>query len=257
VAWRAVRQKRRVAFFEIGDLSQRQIIFRFLARAARHPYRSSDGRWPVTIRVPTYLSPPSFDEVPTATVDFKERVFEAPLSMQQGVEAMRRVTAKLQTKRKLFQLKVFPSQTLTVAGLKSELDMMALDGWTPDVVVIDYADLFAYPLGAHDERTAIDRTWAQLRALSQERHCLVVTATQADAGSYDQKTQSRGNFSGDKRKNAHTTGTIGINVTAEEKELGVCRLNWIVRREGEYSWRKCCHVAGCLAIANPAIKSVF
>ena len=53
----------------------------------------------------------------------------------------------------------------------------------------------------------INTTWKQLRALSQDRHCLVVTATQANAGSYTREApMDRRSFSEDKRKLAHATG---------------------------------------------------
>ena len=65
------------------------------------------------------------------------------------------------------------------------------------------------------------------------------------------------NFSEDKRKHAHVTGTVGLNQTKEESKIGIMRLNWIVAREMRFNSHKCCHVAGCLDIANPAIKSTF
>jgi hypothetical protein len=96
-----------------------------------------------------------------------------------------------------------------------------------------------------------------MRRLSQENHVLVVTATQTDAKSYGVHTLRREHFSEDKRKFSHVTGIVGINQDPQEMELGVFRLNWIALREGSYSESRCCHVAGCLAIANPAIVSAW
>ena len=50
---------------------------------------------------------------------------------------------------------------------------------------------------------------------------------------------------------------IGLNQTPEEKEIGVMRLNWVILREGVFVETKCVYVAGCLAIANPAIRSCW
>jgi hypothetical protein len=84
-----------------------------------------------------------------------------------------------------------------------------------------------------------------------------LTASQADANSYDASVQTRKNFSEDKRKLSHVNGVVGINVRDKEKEMGVMRLNWVVLREGEFSNRKCVYVAGNLAIANPVTCSSF
>jgi hypothetical protein len=133
----------------------------------------------------------------------------------------------------------------------------AMNDWIPDVIVIDYADILLMNTPGLEGRDLIDSTWKQLRALSQKMHCLVVTATQGDAGAYDAKIITKKNFSGDKRKNAHVTGTIGLNQTTEEKDIGVTRLNWVILRDSPFNETKCVHVAGCLAIANPAVKSIF
>jgi hypothetical protein len=50
---------------------------------------------------------------------------------------------------------------------------------------------------------------------------------------------------------------IGINVSEEEKENGQSRLNWIVLRDDEFVTTKCIHLAGCIPLMNPAIKSTF
>ena len=107
-------------------------------------------------------------------------------------------------------------------------------------------------------RDKINETWKQMRSLSQKYHCLVVTATQADAASYETDLIRRRNFSEDKRKYAHVTGMIGINQKdPEEKEKEVMRLNWLKLRDGLYSETRCVYIAGCLSIANPAIRSCW
>ena len=142
--------------------------------------------------------------------------------------------------------------------MQTELDKWkSLYDWVPDVIVIDYADIVAPPRGVKEPRDQVNEIWKALRAMSQRQHCLVVTATQTNAASYEAKTLGRQHYANDKRKYAHVTALAGINVTAEEKEAGVARYNWIVLREGQYSSRKCVHVAGCLAIGQPSLVSCF
>jgi hypothetical protein len=50
---------------------------------------------------------------------------------------------------------------------------------------------------------------------------------------------------------------VGIYATPAEKAVGLSRVNWLVRREGEFDTDKVCHCAGCLAVAAPAVKSIF
>jgi hypothetical protein len=150
------------------------------------------------------------------------------------------------------------NSTINVDGIRSILeDWQRDDDWIPDVIIIDYADILNMDYRGLEGRDRIDHTWKQLRKLSQEKHCLVITATQTAARGYKTRTQSQGDFSEDKRKNAHVTGMIGINQTIEEKEQGVMRLNWIELREGWYSERRCCFVASCFELANMSIRSVY
>ncbi len=50
---------------------------------------------------------------------------------------------------------------------------------------------------------------------------------------------------------------IGLNQTMEEKDKGIFRLNWIVRREAEFSEYRCLNVASCLALARPYVVGCF
>ncbi len=254
VAWRGLLQERRVAFFAVGDMSQNQIMMRLMCRAAKHPFKAPGGKWPFTVKVPTYIEAGGGP----GSITYDERTFDGPLDKEKAWKALQRVAGKLDaTKEARLRLSVHPNSSINVAGILSILQSWALEGWNCDVCVIDYADILAPPAGVAETRDQINSTWKQLRALSQTLHCLVVTATQSDAASYKEDLQNRSNFSEDKRKLSHVTGLVGINVSQKEKEEGIMRLNWIVLREGEFSVTKCVHVAGCLPIANPCMKSTF
>ncbi len=161
------------------------------------------------------------------------------------------------TKEPLLKLSTHAMSSISIAGVGSVIESWVRTGWVPDVIVIDYADILAPQDGKADSRDQVNATWKGMRSLSQQLHCLNVTATQTDADSYDTDVIDMSNFSEDKRKRAHVTGSIGINQTDAEKEMGITRFNWIVRREWAYSKKKCVHVAGCLSIARPVIHSTF
>lgn len=251
VAFRSALQRRRVAFFEVGDMSQKQILKRFATRVAKRPMKAKKIEYPVSIDRDGGTS--------KAVVETEMREWKKALSWQEAYKnAQRAVKAKIKSKDSYFRLSVHPNNSISVVGIQSILQTWEnTSGWVPDVIVIDYADILAPVSHSSDSRDAINDTWKRLRGLSQERHCLVVTATQADAASYKQDTIDSSNFSEDKRKLAHVTGMVGINSSEAEKEFGLQRLNWIVLRESDFNSSRCVHVAGCLDVGNPAILSTF
>ena len=209
-----------------------------------------------TIKIPTEISRPRGAYTPS--LKYKERVFDAPLSWRKAWKLTQEFTTKrVKSKETYWRLSCHPNSTLTVNAIKGILAGWEREGWVPDIVIIDYADILTNENSRLDARDQINERWKQLRALSQSLHCLVLTVTQTDAAAYKTRVITRSNFSDDKRKLAHVTGMVGLNQTDEEKELGVMRLNWVVRREGAFTETTCVNVAGCLALGTPAIVSCW
>lgn len=249
VGWTAMLQKKKVVFFAVGDMSKNQMLRRIGVRAAQVPMK------PCTVRKPIQIEPSSSDDPPNVIME--ERVYEYGLTGDQAWRAICKVRDKRGLAKDQFKLSVHPNNSISYLGIESWLDGQARDGWVPDVIVIDYADILAPVNGTAETRDQINTTWKGLRSLSQKMHCLVVTATQADAASYNTKTLDRSNFSEDKRKLAHATGVIGINQNDQEKRNGIHRYNWIVVREQEFDIKKCVYAAGCLALCRPMMFSTF
>lgn len=250
VAWRAaVLNKRKTLFYSVGDMSQRQMMKRLIVRAARRPVTAGTISWPRAVRV--------VGKDPQ--VKFKHAEFDSRMTVKEARQAMKMIQVKTAHTSSLLKLKCTPNSSTSVADIEADIDGYIQDGWVPDVLVIDYADILAPEPGTtgDDPRHRVDGNWKALRRLSQKYHILVVTATQSNALSYDSTVLRRTHFSEDKRKLSHVTGMVGINQTEEEKRLGVFRLNWILLREGTYYESKCVTVAGSLALSNPAIKSTW
>jgi hypothetical protein len=251
LAYRAATQRRKTVFFGVGDMTRRQMIRRFMARASGRPLKAGTVLWPKSI-----LREP---DDKTATVEHEEKVFEDRLHPDEAWSACQRtVKARIRSEESYLKLACYPNGTMSVVGILRLLrDWERRLGWVADVVVIDYADILAAPEGIHDPREKIDATWRELRALSEWYHSLVVTATQSDADSYNVRTMGMSNFSNDKRKLAHVTGMVGLNQTREEKAMDLLRLNWIVKREDESDAFRCLHAAGCRATGNLFVKTTF
>ncbi len=254
--YRSLLNRKKVAYFQIGDLSERQIEERLSIRSAAHPRRSPTMQWPCTIRIPKSIEWVKEDD--NATVTYNEKIFEKPLGANRAVQAAKKLMDfKVKSKRSYFCMKVWPNLSVNVHSILSILEQWELEDFRPDVVIIDYMDNFSPVDARMEQRDQINYNWKYMRKVASERHCLIVTATQVNAAGFGARWLTRKNFSEDNRKLNHVTGMIGINVNDTEKKDGVCRLNWIVRREEEFSSTTGPSVAGCLAIANPAICSVW
>lgn len=248
MAWRAVEQNRTVAYFEVGDMSRDQVLRRMGVRAARRPLEGN--QYP--FKIPTGIEPPP-KRTGVASVGYEDEYHKKNLT---GLEAHAAVQKHLPPDK--FRLSVHPNSSISVYGIEAEIESWRRDGFAADCVFIDYADILA-PLDRKAEvRDQINQTWKALRGMSQKYNCLVVTATQSDAESYDAHTLGRRHFSEDKRKYAHVTGMFGLNQSPKtEKEPGIYRLNWIVLRDGAFSENDFVYVAGNLALGQPAMVSTF
>ncbi len=161
---------------------------------------------------------------------------------------------------KKFKLATYANETLSISEIKTLLDIWERrENFVPDVIVIDYADILeADPdIKRLDWRNQNNKIWQRLRSLSQERHCLVITATQAAASSYDKEKIKLTDFSEDKRKYAHVTAMYALNQTDEEKKLGIMRLSELVIRDDEFDRTREVKVLQCLQKGRPVIGSFF
>ncbi|NCC56379.1 MAG: hypothetical protein EOM17_02010 [Synergistales bacterium] len=159
-----------------------------------------------------------------------------------------------------FKLATYPNETLTTQEVSNLLDSWERsEGFVPDVILIDYADIMAPDPDCSrlESRHQHTRLWQRLRRLSQERHCLVVTATQAAASSYSKETITLSDFSEDKRKFAHVTAMYGLNQTPAEKGLGILRVNELVVREDDFNPNRQIKILQCLQRGKPFIGSYF
>jgi len=250
IAYEAMLQRRKVAMFEVGDMGESQTMRRLMIRAAKQPRYACDVYYPTRIWYN--------EKKRKVEREFELKGFTKSLSWRKAAKACAKIMRKkIKSKETYLKLSCHFNSTLSVDGIESILQDWERSSWIPDVIVIDYADILKMEYAGIEGRDRINETWKRLRALSQRRHCLLVTATQSDAESYDRNILKMANFTDDRRKIDSVTGMVGINQTESEKKRGIMRLNWISLRDDEFHSSHCVHVAGCLALANPAICSCF
>lgn len=285
----AIRAKCNVAMFQVGDLSQGQMMLRngiYFTQRSNKPKYCGDLLIPVLdcelnqkdlchdikgrmSKCGCYDDDDicSYDDAPKnyqpcdycvgRKGNFKGAVWHEkrrpvrPLTWQEAYKAAQDYKVKHKAKR--YKLSTHSSRSMNVAGILAQLDTWErLEGWIPDVIVIDYADILAPERkGNKESRDDINETWMALRGLSQKKHCCVITATQANGAAINQKTVSREHYSSDRRKYDHVTAMYGLSQTNEEKRKGITRWGAIVLREDDWDTDYQVSVLGCLQIGRP------
>ena len=160
--------------------------------------------------------------------------------------------------KKQFLLSSHANETLSISEIKSHLSIWEKQqNFVPDVIIIDYADILApdADFSRQDFRQQQNKIWQRLRNLSQEKYCLVITATQIKAQGYGKDLLTMSDFSEDKRKFSHVTAMYGLNQTPEEKRIGLMRINELVVREAEFDSFKPVTILQRLQIGKPFLGS--
>ncbi|MDR1268896.1 MAG: DnaB-like helicase C-terminal domain-containing protein [Planctomycetaceae bacterium] len=130
LAWRAVQEKRKVAFFEVGDMSQNQVMIRLMLRITGIPKKIGVFKIPNALQV---------DAKHNIEIDFNEIPVKEAISADDAVKKCRKLIKKHGEEERL-RLSVHPNNSIGVLGIESRLDIWERSGWIPDVIVIDYAD---------------------------------------------------------------------------------------------------------------------
>lgn len=171
------------------------------------------------------------------------------------------IEKKQKSFRRLFRggdIRIFavPAYNLTVEQLDMELDRLdQQEGFIPDVVIVDYADIMTPSDRSNDYRNQLDGIWKRLRGLAQKRKCVVFTASQSGRASIDKDAESK-DIAEDIRKLAHITSMISLNQTPSEKKAGILRLKQLALREGEQEFREAV-CTQCLSIGRIVTDSHF
>jgi len=187
---------------------------------------------------------------------YEQRDSIKPLTWKEGYQLAKKFMMRLKSRD--FKFVSYPNEGINVSGIRSQLDQWERDeGFVADCVFIDYADnLACEPENARDDfRHRQGGIWSAMSGLRLEKHCFLMTATQADIKAQKNKLITWDNFTEDKRKYGHVTGIFTLNQTDEEKYLGMMRVGLLAIREGESSPRYVAKVLQCLQRARPYLGS--
>jgi hypothetical protein len=139
------------------------------------------------------------------------------------------------------RVEAYPTGTLSVQDLKNRLTLMEQEeNFIPDVVVVDAADNLKKQ--DRDRRIEIGRIWEQLTALSQERNCLVVTASQTNRAAVNKPDLTMEDLAEDFSKAMGCDSFLAVNQTSHEKDKQIFRLSIILHRHRGFSLHHQCRV---------------
>lgn len=247
MGWKAQRQGKNVAYFQIGDLSQDQVMQRFQCRAAYRPIKAR------LVRMPISICPAQHG---LAQVDFDVKPYDKDMTVEEGQAAYEK--AVKDEKHLRFRLCWRPTLSVSIADIKKQLDTWERnEGWKAQVIVIDYSENLGPVNPKKTELFQVEESWALMSQLREEKKACVITAIQAPKEAFNAWVMTRRHFSKNKMIFAHATAIIGINITDEEKKNQTARLNIIAWRGEDSSETKCCYLAECRDIAHISVCSQF
>ena len=85
-----------------------------------------------------------------------------------------------ETKLGRLKIKYFPTNEPTVNTLRAHIEKLALKGFVPDVVIVDYADIVRSSRMYDQPRLEMKLVYEELRALAAERNIALWTASQSN-----------------------------------------------------------------------------
>ena len=175
-----------------------------------------------------------------------------------GVEAVRRKRRQFVTQYgSRMRLRIYPAYSATIDDVENDLDMLEYsEGFVPDVVVIDYADILSPTDRRLVDRSALDSIWKGLKGLAEKRNCLVITASQTNRKAIEKLSIRETDAAEDIRKIAHVDAMFGINQTFEEKSARTLRVNEIAHRHRFFSGKEVL-VLSQLELGLPYVDSEF
>ena len=132
------------------------------------------------------------------------------------------------------RIKDFPNYSITVRDIEASIDQLELvEGFSPNVVIIDYADLLKPEEKYKEGRDKYDDVFKGLKRMSSVRKILIITATQAVRASIKRNRKWKWDVSEDIRKMAHVDYMFGLSHPTDKLADSVLRVDLVANRTGE------------------------
>jgi archaellum biogenesis ATPase FlaH len=172
------------------------------------------AEWKIGIRFDSYYSGVEINKVPDNQDQIK-------------CEVNNRVRGEL-------FIKEWPTKNASVQTIRAYLQRLtATKGFTPDMLVVDYADLLRGSRGYNDKRFELEGIYEELRALAQEFNVVVITADQTNRSGLDMEIVTIGQIGESYAKATVCDVIMTISRRMEDKQCNGGRLFLAKSRLGQ------------------------
>ena len=155
-----------------------------------------------------------------------------------------------------FRLVCFPAYSVSVKDIEVYLNNLEYyDNYIADVVLVDSADIMAPENPGMEYRHQIDHTWKRLRALAQDRFCMVGTPSHSNKKTLETGRVKAVDVVEDARKLNHVGKMFALNQNAQQKNDGVMNINMLVERDDYFDVREEVVVLQSLDLGRPYLDS--
>jgi replicative DNA helicase len=246
-AQKALMSKLRVAFFSF-EMTKEQVLKRG-CQSILGEIKENDEKLdePKIIKIPYF----EWDENKEKyEIEYRERE-KYGLNFgkaQQKIKAIRK-----HVKNGSLKIICAPMNSMTTKDISDIIDDMVLDGFVPDVIISDYADITLPQVGG-EYRHKLDDVWKGYKNMALSKHCLIVTATHSNKSTFN-KDIGEGDASEDIRKMNHVSIMIALDQKKEEKADGVMRVGVIAHRHEDFNPDKKVIVLECKKIGKCYLDS--
>lgn len=142
----------------------------------------------------------------------------------------------------------YPRFSASVRQITDRIDEMIGDGFIPDVIVLDYADITT-PIGGGSElRNQLDEIWKYLGGYATKMHCAVITASQTNRSGMSSSSVEAESIGENFKKIAHVTSMVSLEQTRKMKNEHLMRIRNIAIRNGEVE--DACIFPQCLGLGQ-------
>lgn len=183
-----------------------------------------------------------------------ERKTKRKLLGSQAVRKGAALTKAFFRNRKL-KLIQFPSGSISVSDLRTYLyNLEYYEGFVPDVIITDYADKMKPESNNLSRRESIGSIWEAHKGLAQERHCLVVTASQSNTARTGGKV-GQGSWAEDISKLNLIDVGFALNQSPGEKQKGIMKIGVLAQRHADFDLQEEVMVLQQLRLGRPYLDS--
>lgn len=150
----------------------------------------------------------------------------------------------------------YPRFSASVSDFERDLDLLEqTEGFIPDVISADYADIFKPEKGGGDDHKGIDAIWKNLAALAAKRRLVMFTASQGNRGAIYKADLDQGDLAEWIGKLAHVDAFLSLNQTKEEKKKGVMRIGLLAHRHREFHEDEKCTILQAFSLGQTHLDS--